>query len=93
MSITNCPMCAQGFSKQLLPDAHPAVRSRKWMQQCMAVTARKEEESKSSSVFSMYDADDPVVDFETFHKNNESIVDKVRTTMTLIVIDNTSEFL
>ncbi|KAK7116042.1 hypothetical protein V1264_001796 [Littorina saxatilis] len=66
----------RGFSKQFLPDAHPAVRSRKWMQQCMAVTNRKEEESKSSSVFSMYDADDPVVDFEDFYKDDESIVDK-----------------
>ena len=70
-------LAGRGFSKQLLPDAHPAVRSRKWAQYCMAVTERKEAESKSSSIFSMYDGDDPVVDFEDFIKDDDSIVDKV----------------
>jgi len=70
-------LAVNGFSKQLLPDAHPAVRSRKWMQYCMAVTVRKEEEAKSSSIFSMYDADDPVVDFDDFINDDDSIIDKV----------------
>jgi hypothetical protein len=68
----------EGFSKQLLDTAHPALRSRKWANTCMAVTVRKEEETKSSSIFSMYDADDPVVDFETFYQDDENIVDKVQ---------------
>ena len=66
-----------GFSKQLLKSGHPALNSRKWTDTCMAVTSHKETEMKSSSIFSMYDADDPTVNFEDFHKDDENIVDKV----------------
>ena len=38
---------------------------------------RKEEEARSSSIFSMYDADDPVVNFDDYIKDNDSIIDKV----------------
>ncbi|XP_076444192.1 putative amine oxidase [copper-containing] isoform X2 [Babylonia areolata] len=67
---------ARGFSKQLLPSAHPALRSRKWADHCMAVTEHKDKEMKSSSIFSMYDADDPVVDFDDFIADDDSILDK-----------------
>nr|KAG5703724.1 hypothetical protein BaRGS_023013 [Batillaria attramentaria] len=66
----------RGYSKQILPTAHAAVRSRKWMEYQMAVTSRKEEESKSSSIFSMYDGEDPTVDFEQFLKDDENILDQ-----------------
>ncbi|KAL8585057.1 hypothetical protein ACOMHN_013074 [Nucella lapillus] len=68
-------LVGRGFSKQLLPSGHPAVRSRRWADYCMAVTTRKDREMKSSSIFSMYDAVDPVVDFQEFLDDDDSILD------------------
>nr|KAG5690124.1 hypothetical protein BaRGS_003447 [Batillaria attramentaria] len=68
---------AVGFSKQILPSGHPAVRSRKWVENQLAVTLRKENETRSSSIFSMYDGDDPTVDFGKYIDDNDAIEDEV----------------
>ena len=43
----------------------------------MAITKRKEDERSSSSMYSIYDAKKPIVNFQTFIDDNESIEDEV----------------
>lgn len=68
----------RGYSGQILPDDHLALRSRKWANYPMGVTKRKEEEDRSSSIYSMFDANDPVRDFESYILDNDDIVDQVK---------------
>ena len=67
----------RGMSKQILPEGvgmEPAVS---WMRYQMAVTKRKEDERASSSVYAAFDARNPVVNFQSFIDDNESLVDEV----------------
>ncbi|XP_059160115.1 putative amine oxidase [copper-containing] isoform X2 [Physella acuta] len=69
-------LAVQGFTKQLLPDESPVLKSRQWSKYQMAVTRRKEEEESSSSIFSMFDGAGPQVDLDNYLRDDESIVDQ-----------------
>ncbi|BFY97189.1 hypothetical protein BsWGS_00229 [Bradybaena similaris] len=69
-------IAASGFTKQILPDASEVLRSRRWTQYQMSVSKRKDNEESSSSIFSMFDGENPVVDFDRHLQDNESIVDQ-----------------
>ena len=43
----------------------------------MAVTKYKDDEKRSSSMYAIWDGAEPVVDFQNFIEDNESIVDVV----------------
>lgn len=48
-----------------------------WARQQVAITQHKDDELTSSSIFSMWDAKDPVVNFAKYIGDNESIVNEV----------------
>jgi diamine oxidase len=48
-----------------------------WARYQVAVTKYKETERQSSSVYAMYDGMNPVVDFQSFIDDNETITDTV----------------
>ena len=48
-----------------------------WARYQMAVTKHKETERRSSSVFAIWDGAEPVVNFQSFIDDNESIEDVV----------------
>jgi len=66
-----------GMSKLLVPADFGFAKSIPWAQYQLAVTRQKDEEETSSSIFSMWDARDPVVNFDDYVKDNENIVDEV----------------
>ena len=66
-----------GISKLLLPDDYGFSRSISWAKYQSVVTKRKDDEESSSSIFTMWDAKEPVVHFANYVKDNEDIVDKV----------------
>ncbi|XP_012936900.1 putative amine oxidase [copper-containing] [Aplysia californica] len=63
----------KGFSKQILPDDSPVLNSRRWSAYQLMVTRRKEQEESSSSIFSMFDGADPVVDISRYWGDDEDI--------------------
>lgn len=67
----------QGMSKQTLPIGRGAEPSVSWSRYQMAITKRHEHEQSSSSMYAVFDALDPVVNFQSFLDNNETIVDQV----------------
>ncbi|XP_033749427.1 putative amine oxidase [copper-containing] [Pecten maximus] len=46
-----------------------------WARHQMAVTRRKDDEGQSSSIYAMWDRKEPIVNFQSFLDDNESIVD------------------
>ena len=66
------------MSKQLLQEGHGFERSIPWSRYQMAVTKYREGEERSSSIFAMWDARKPVVNFQSFLDNDDNIVDEVR---------------
>ncbi|KAI8520044.1 amine oxidase [Branchiostoma belcheri] len=66
-----------GIAKTLLPrDDWPPMRGVGWMDYQLAVTRRKESEPSSSSIYNQNDLYDPVVDFQSYISDNETIVDR-----------------
>ncbi|CAH1269396.1 AOC1 [Branchiostoma lanceolatum] len=66
-----------GIAKSLLRrNDSPAMRGVGWMDYQLAVTHRKESEPSSSSIYNQNDLYDPVVDFQAYINDNESIVDR-----------------
>ena len=63
---------------QLIPEGMGQEPAISWARYQMAVTKYKEEEPRSSSMFTIWDGSDPVVNFQSFIDDNESIVDVVR---------------
>ena len=49
-----------------------------WARYQMAVTKYKEEEPRSSSMYTIWDGAEPVVNFQSFIDDNENIVDVVK---------------
>lgn len=66
-----------GMSKMLLPDEYGFANSISWARHQVSVTKRKDEEESSSSIFAMWDAKDPVVNFKNYSEDNENIIDEV----------------
>lgn len=68
----------KGLTKPLLPEGTGFEPSVSWIRQQLAVTKHKDDELTSSSMFAMWDAQDPVVNFAKYLEDDESIVDEVR---------------
>ncbi|KAL5004820.1 hypothetical protein ScPMuIL_018276 [Solemya velum] len=64
------------MSKLLLPQDYGFERSVSWGRYQMAVTKHKDDEDTSSSMFAMWDATDPVVNFQKYLDDDENIVDE-----------------
>lgn len=69
----------KGLTKTMLPEGDGFEPSMSWGRHQMYVTKHKDEEMTSSSMFAMWDAADPVVNFKTFWQDDEPIVDEVST--------------
>lgn len=65
-----------GFT-QLLSQNIGNEPSIKWARYQMAITRRKEDEEQSSSMYGMWDSKEPIVNFQSFIDDNESIIDAV----------------
>nr|XP_022332724.1 putative amine oxidase [copper-containing] isoform X3 [Crassostrea virginica] len=66
----------RGMSKQLLPSGKGNEPAMAWMRYQMAVTKHSDRERTSSTIYSGLDALDPVVNFQKFLDNNDTIVDE-----------------
>ncbi|CAG5126198.1 unnamed protein product [Candidula unifasciata] len=66
----------KGLTKTLLPEGDGFEPSMSWGRHQMFVTRHKDDEMTSSSMFAMWDAADPVVNFKTFWDDDESIMDQ-----------------
>lgn len=64
----------KGMSKELIPEG--SGLSGNWKRYQLAVTKYKDTERHSSSLFATYGSEDPVVNFQDFLDDNESIVDE-----------------
>ncbi|XP_062588975.1 putative amine oxidase [copper-containing] [Saccostrea cucullata] len=69
-------LLSRGMSKQLLPETEGNEPAVSWMRYQMVVTKRKENERISSSIYSGMDVKSPVVNFDSFLKDNENILDQ-----------------
>eukprot|EP00058_Branchiostoma_floridae_P012213 XP_002597701.1 hypothetical protein BRAFLDRAFT_279777 [Branchiostoma floridae] len=66
-----------GIAKTLLPRQDwAAMRGVAWQDYQLVVTQRKDSEPSSSSIYNQNDLYDPVVDFQSFIDDDESIVDE-----------------
>ncbi|KAL4228964.1 Copper amine oxidase [Mactra antiquata] len=65
-----------GMVKQIIPRGHNKEPAINWARYQHAVTKQKDTEAHSSSMYSMFDTDNQVVDFQGFIDDNESIVDE-----------------
>ncbi|CAC5426360.1 AOC1 [Mytilus coruscus] len=65
-----------GISKMQLPSDYGFAKSISWSRHQVTVTKRKDEEDTSSSIFAMWDANDPVVNFKNYSEDNENIIDE-----------------
>ncbi|KAL5004112.1 hypothetical protein ScPMuIL_017568 [Solemya velum] len=63
-----------GMSKQVIAEGEGNEPAVSWARYQMAVTKMKESERESSSIYAIWDADDPVVRFQNFISDDESIV-------------------
>jgi hypothetical protein len=63
--------------KQIIPERHNKEPAINWARYQFAVTKRKETEAHSSSMYSMFDIHDQVVNFQGFIDDNENITDEV----------------
>lgn len=68
-----------GMSKSLLPEGYGFEKSVPWARYQAAVTKYHDDEDSSTSVFSMWDAREPVIDFQSYIDDDENIVDQVST--------------
>ncbi|CAL1533785.1 unnamed protein product [Lymnaea stagnalis] len=66
----------KGMTKAILPEGEGFEPSVSWGRHQMAVTRQKDDEMSSSSMFAMWDAEDPVVSFKKYWEDNEDILDK-----------------
>ncbi|XP_029646561.1 putative amine oxidase [copper-containing] [Octopus sinensis] len=64
------------MSKELLPLDRGTERSRSWSRYQLAVTVHKDNETRSSSEYVTYDGLRPLVDFQKYIDDDESIVDQ-----------------
>ncbi|XP_071106934.1 putative amine oxidase [copper-containing] [Haliotis cracherodii] len=69
-------MMLHGMTKQNLPSWDGFESSVTWSRYQMAVTKHRDEEETSSSMFAMWDARDPVVNFQNYIDDDENIVDE-----------------
>lgn len=65
-----------GMTKSVLPVDKNSENSRTWARYQMAVTTFKENETRSSSEYAMYDGMKPIVRFQDYIDDNENIVDE-----------------
>lgn len=63
--------------KQIIPEGHNKEPAISWARYQHAVTKRKDTEAHSSSMYSMFDTDIQVVNFQKYIDDDESIVDEV----------------
>ena len=64
-------------SLQIIPEGKGQEPSVSWARYQMAVTKYKEAETKSSSLYAIWDGADPVVNFQNYIDDDENIVDVV----------------
>ena len=67
----------KGMSKQKLAPYNGFESSMTWARYQMAVTKQRDEEETSSSIFAMWDAGDPVVNFQKYLDNDDSVLNEV----------------
>ena len=67
----------QKMSKQLFPRDYGFEKAVSWSRYQMAVTKYKPEEERSSSLFTMWDARDPVINFQNYLDDDDDLVDQV----------------
>lgn len=65
-----------GMVKQVIPEGHNKEPAISWARYQHAVTKHKDTEAHSSSMYSMFDTDNQVVNFQGYIDDNESIVDE-----------------
>ncbi|XP_060572514.1 putative amine oxidase [copper-containing] [Ruditapes philippinarum] len=79
ISSTGAPrayrLFTRGTSKQVIKEGTGQEPAISWARYQVAVTKYKETERRSSSVYAMYDGMNPVVDFQSFIDDNETITD------------------
>ncbi|XP_012937905.1 putative amine oxidase [copper-containing] [Aplysia californica] len=66
----------KGMTKGMLPPGIGFEPSMSWGRQQLAVTKHKDDEMTSSSMFAIWDAQDPVVNFKKYIEDDENIVDE-----------------
>lgn len=64
-----------GMTKSVLPQDKNSEPSRSWSRYQMAVTTYKDNETRSSSEYAMFDGMKPTVNFQNYLDDNENIVD------------------
>lgn len=69
-------LLVKGVSKQLFPEGRGQEPSVSWTRYQVAVTKYKENERRSSSVYAIWDADKPTVNFQSFIDDDEDILDE-----------------
>lgn len=74
----------KGLTKTMLPEGNGFESSVSWGRHQLYVTKHKDDEMTSSSMFSMWDAQDPVVNFNTYWQDDDDIVDQVGTAHLLV---------
>ena len=72
----------RGMAPVLLPADNGFEPSVSWARCQVTNTLQKDSEATSSSIFAMWDAKDPTVNFTTYHADNDMIEEKVRYTST-----------
>ncbi|XP_060583933.1 putative amine oxidase [copper-containing] [Ruditapes philippinarum] len=79
LSSTGAPrayrLFTRGISKQVVKEGTGQEPTISWARYQVAVTKYKETERRSSSLYAMYDGMDPVVNFQSFIDDNETITD------------------
>ncbi|XP_053405612.1 putative amine oxidase [copper-containing] [Mercenaria mercenaria] len=70
----------RGISKQMVEEGTGQEPSISWARYQVAVTKYKEDETRSSSIYASYDAENPVVNFQSFIDDNETITDEDQVT-------------
>ncbi|XP_060597494.1 putative amine oxidase [copper-containing] [Ruditapes philippinarum] len=65
-----------GMVKQIIPEGHNKEPSISWARYQHAVTKRKDTEAHSSSMYSMFDTDNQVVNFQGYIDDDENITDE-----------------
>ncbi|XP_045159159.2 putative amine oxidase [copper-containing] [Mercenaria mercenaria] len=73
-------LMTKGMSKQLFEKGSGQEPSVAWARNQVAVTKYKEGERRSSSMYAIWDAEDPVVNFQKFIDDDESIKDEDQVT-------------
>ncbi|KAH3835608.1 putative amine oxidase [copper-containing] [Dreissena polymorpha] len=66
----------EGMSKQKVKLGSGNEPSISWARHQLAVTKRKEDEPRSSSIYASWDAEMPVVNFQSFLDDNEALTDQ-----------------